>query len=96
MSEQLIAPAFLFRFRVPCHKTDKKWTKTKGLELPQKFTIPSFQAELAEAKQFADLRLAWSDQGLVFNLQVRGKKQAPWCRDSRLEESDGLTFWIDT
>lgn len=96
MSEQLIAPPFLFRFAVPCREMKGEWTKTDGLELTAKNTIPSFQSELGEATQFADLRMGWSDAGLVFNLQVRGKKQAPWCRESRLDESDGLTLWIDT
>lgn len=96
MSEQLIAPTFLFRFKVPCHKIGKKWTKTKGLDLAPKYAVPSFAADLTEGKQFADLRMAWNDQGIVFNVKVAGKKQATWCRDSRLEESDGLTVWIDT
>lgn len=96
MSEQLITPTFLFRFRTPCYKTSKAWTKTKGLELSPKYTTPSFQVELTGSEPFADLRMAWSDQGIIFNLEVRGKKQAPWCRDSRLQESDGLTMWIDT
>lgn len=96
MSEQLITPSFLFRFRVACKATKKEWSKTDGLELTPKYTIPSFQSELGDERQFADLRMAWSDAGLVFNLQVRNKKQAPWCRESRLEESDGLTLWVDT
>lgn len=96
MSEQLIAPPFLFRFSVPCRKSKGEWSKTAGLELTAKHTVPSFQSELGEASQFADLRMAWSDAGLVFNLQVRNKKQAPWCRESRLDESDGFTLWIDT
>ncbi|HUE72188.1 MAG TPA: hypothetical protein VMP01_14990, partial [Pirellulaceae bacterium] len=25
-----------------------------------------------------------------------GKSQPPWCRDSRIEDSDGLQVWIDT
>jgi hypothetical protein len=27
---------------------------------------------------------------------VAGKRQLPWCRDTRLDESDGFHFWIDT
>ena len=96
MSEQLITPAFLFRFRTACLKTDKTWTKSKGLELSAKVHHPKLPVELTGAEPFADLRMAWSDQGLIFNVDVRGKKQAPWCRDSRIQESDGLTVWIDT
>ena len=96
MAEQLIAPTFLFRFRVPCQKVDKKWSKKDGLQLPADFTVPSFQAELSGAKQFADVSVGWNEDGIVFNVHVKGKKQAAWCRESRLEESDGFTIWIDT
>ena len=96
MPKQLIAPTFLFRFSVPCRSTNKEWSVTEGLELTAKYAIPSFQSELGERQPFADLRVAWSEHGIVFNLQVRGKKQSPWCRESRLDESDGLRLWIDT
>lgn len=96
MAEQLITPTMLFRFSVPCRATNKSWSADDGLELTPKYTIPSFQSELGEQRPFGDLRIAWSDEGIVFNLQVREKKQAPWCRESRLEESDGLTLWVDT
>lgn len=95
MSEQLIAPPFLFRFSVPCLRTKKKWTD-KGVSLEPKYIIPSFQSELSLAQPFAELRVAWSDEGLFFQVQVKGKKQAPWCRESRLEDSDGITLLVDT
>lgn len=86
----------LFHFRVPCRGTDKTWSEQEGLVLTPKFTIPSFQTELGNIPPFADLRIAWSDEGIIFNLQVRRKNQSPWCRESRLEDSDGLRLWIDT
>jgi hypothetical protein len=45
---------------------------------------------------FADVRMAWSPEGLAFNVRVDGKQQPPWCREGRLEDSDGLQVWIDT
>lgn len=95
MTDQLIAPAFLFRFSVPCQPTKKTWT-AEGVSLEPKYTIPSFQAELGGIPPFADLRMGWNASGLLFQLQVRGKKKALWCRESRLEDSDGLRLWIDT
>lgn len=95
MADQLIAPGMLFRFRVPCRSTTKSWSPD-GLTLTPKFALPSFQTELSDFEPFADLRLAWSNEGIFFNLQVRGKKQSPWCRESRLDDSDGLRLWIDT
>ena len=40
--------------------------------------------------------MAWSAAGLVWQVTVDGKTQPPWCRDSRLEDSDGLQVWVDT
>ena len=32
----------------------------------------------------------------MFSVVVGGKRQPPWCRENRLDESDGLNLWIDT
>jgi hypothetical protein len=45
---------------------------------------------------WADVRAAWSEAGLVVSADVQGKRQPPWCRASRPEDSDGLQVWIDT
>jgi len=29
-------------------------------------------------------------------VHVRGKELPPWCRDSKIEDSDGVQVWIDT
>jgi hypothetical protein len=94
MSTQLIAPTFLFRFAVPCRHVEKLWTP-RGVELGDEFLLPSF-AELDDAPQRVQVRAAWSDQGVVISAAVTGKKQAPWCRENRIGDSDGLFIWIDT
>ena len=94
MSELLINPTLLFRFAARCQSTDARWT-SKGVALGEEYKLPCF-AELSGAKPFADVRLAWSDAGLIFNVAVQGKEQPPWCRDSRIEDSDGVQVWIDT
>jgi hypothetical protein len=95
----LIAPRFLFRFAVPVARCDPLWTPG-GVELDESFRLPNLaalDAGTADAeRQFADVRMAWSPDGLVFNVRVNGKKQPLWCRDSRLDDSDGLQVWIDT
>ena len=53
-------------------------------------------AELDRRRTFADMRAAWSPEGLAFSVAVSGKTKPPWCRESRLEDSDGLCLWIDT
>src|SRR6476661_7766620 len=94
MSEALISPTMLFRFAAPCHYTDERWS-AGGVKLGEKHRIPCF-AELNGSKPLADLRLAWSENGIVLNVAVRGKQQPPWCRDSRIDDSDGVQFFIDT
>lgn len=94
MTEQLISPTFLFRFAVPCHYRRRLWG-VNGIKLPPRFRLPTF-GQLENKPSFADLRMAWNGQGLAFQLEVTGKSQTPWCRDSRVEDSDGVQLWIDT
>lgn len=95
----LIAPRFLFRFAVPVARYDPIW-KAGGVELGQSYRLLNL-AELDngtgdQERSFADVRMAWAPQGLLLNVSVDGKQQAPWCRDSRLADSDGLQVWVDT
>jgi hypothetical protein len=94
MSEPILAPTFLFRFAVPLHRYDGGWTH-KGIDLDEAYRLPSF-GELEQRSIFADLRAGWSEAGLFFSLRVAGKRQPPWCRETRIEDSDGLQVWIDT
>jgi hypothetical protein len=70
------------------------WTQ-KGAGLGEEFRLANF-AELEGLPTFVEVRAAWSEAGLVFWVQVLGKKQAPWCRASKPEDSDGFQVWIDT
>lgn len=94
MSESLLPKRFLFRFSVPCWYRDPLWT-AEGAALGAEYRLQSF-AELDNGASAADVRAAWSQSGLAFTIRVGGKKQAPWCRTTRLEDSDGVQLWIDT
>lgn len=94
MSDRLIAPSFLFRFSVPSVRHEPWWDK-KELELPDAHRIPNF-GELDGRAAFADVRVGWSPEGISFSIRVLGKKQSVWCRESRFDESDGVSFLIDT
>lgn len=95
-SDSLIPPRMLFRFRVPCRRlVGPLWTPKKGVQLGEEYRLPNL-AELDGKASFADLRVAWSDQGLAVNLRVEGKRQPPWCRVSQPDVSDGLQLWLDT
>jgi hypothetical protein len=95
----LIAPRFLFRFAVPVMRRDPIW-KAGGVELSEEYrllNLAELDADTPDRERgFADVRMAWAPEGLLFNVKVEGKQQPLWCRDSRLDDSDGLTVWIDT
>lgn len=95
MSDTLIPSTFLFRLAVPCYYFDGKWTN-HGVALTERHVITSFHAELNQGPRFAELRIGWNDAGLYVHLRTTGKKQSPWCRNTRLDESDGLTLLVDT
>lgn len=90
----LVPPRFLFRFAVEVHRYDPIWTP-QGVTLDEKYRLPQL-AELDSERGIADVRMAWGPQGLAWWVKVEGKTQLPWCRDSRLEDSDGLQVWVDT
>lgn len=95
----LIAPRFLFRFAVPARRREPIW-KAGKIELDESYRLMDLavlDAESADRERtFADVRMAWSPEGLLFNVRVEGKQQPVWCRDERLEDSDGFQVWIDT
>lgn len=99
----LLNPTFLFRFDIAVGYHKLKWT-SEGLHLPEQYQLPCFGTLSGDSSangagvggEFADVRMAWDESGLGFWVQTSHKRQLPWCRDSRLEDSDGLHFWIDT
>jgi hypothetical protein len=99
LENTLLAPRFLFRFAVPVRHRDPIW-KPGGVALDESHRLLNL-AELDAGtenreRQYADVRMAWHAQGLLFNVSVTGKSQPVWCRDGRLEDSDGFQVWIDT
>ncbi len=90
----LLPTRFLFRFSAACRYRDPLWTP-EGAGLDESYRLPRL-AELEERPAWAEVRAAWSEAGLAFAVHVRGKKQPPWCREARLDDSDCLQIWIDT
>ena len=93
-SEPLIPARFLFRFSMPLLYRKRLWTE-QGVGLEPRFRLMDLAA-LEDEKPRADVRMAWNSEGLAFSVRAEGKRQPPWCRDSRLDESDGLQLWVDT
>jgi hypothetical protein len=94
VAPMLIDPTVVFRFEVALRKRPIQWTD-KGLKLPEACRIPSFGA-LNDRPVFADVRIAWDASGIGVHILVNGKRQLPWCRETRPEDSDGFHLWIDT
>jgi hypothetical protein len=94
MPESLLPQRFLFRFSVPCLHRDPLWT-ADGAGLDEQYRLLGF-AELEDRPTMADVRGAWSPAGLAFAVRVAEKRQSPWCRATRPEDSDGLQLFIDT
>lgn len=90
----LLPTRFLFRFSAACRYRDPLWT-AEGAGLDESYRLPQL-AELEGRAAWADVRAAWSEAGLAFAVHVRGKKQPPWCREGRADDSDCLQIWIDT
>lgn len=90
-----IDPSMLVRLRLKALRLDRSYTD-RPEALPDEAILPSLSCELAGAPKFAQVRVAVGTNALFFQADVQGKRQLPWCRDSRLEDSDGLHVWIDT
>lgn len=90
----MLPARFLFRVSVPCLRRDPLWTAT-GAGLGDEHRLPNLAA-LEGERPYAEVRAAWSDEGLALTVLVQGKRQPPWCRESRPDDSDGLRVWIDT
>jgi hypothetical protein len=90
----LLPPRQFFKFSADVKQADGL-DSPKGFSLDESYALPAF-GELDGRPAFAEVRMAWSAAGLAWQVTVEGKTQLPWCRDSRLEDSDGLQVWIDT
>jgi hypothetical protein len=93
MNEALLPGSFLFRYSVPCLYLEG------GAELGgsggEPYRLPNF-TPLDGGPEGPEVRAGWNEAGLSFWLRVAGKRHLPWCRENRIEESDGLHIWFDT
>ena len=90
MPNPFIDPALLFQMEIPLRHWDGQWD-SKGVRLPEIYQVPCF-AEFSDREIFSDIRLGWNPNGLVIQVSVKGKRQTPWCRETRLDESDGFAL----
>jgi hypothetical protein len=95
----LLAPRFLFQFAVPVKRQTPIWSP-KGIALGEDYRLPDLAGLDRETpgseRRFADVRMAWAPEGLAFWIDIDVKQQPVWCRETKLDESDGLHIWVDT
>ena len=82
-----------FRYRIACKKVSGKLTVGKSLN--ESYKIPDL-GSLDEQSSFGDVRIGWSESGLLIQVAVTDKTKSLWCRETAILESDGLQVWIDT
>ncbi|MEC7566676.1 MAG: hypothetical protein VX738_13425 [Planctomycetota bacterium] len=93
-TEDLVDPTMLFRFAQGCKRYPRQWT-SKGVSLSERYQVPGF-GDLGGRVPFADFRIGYNASGLFVNIRVKGKQENLWCRENRIEDSDGVLLWIDT
>ncbi len=93
----LIPHRFLFRVAYPCRyaKGIPREQDDRLLDLPEDCRLDNF-AVMDGQSNFADVRMAWNELGLGFQIEVKGKEQVPQGDATRPRGSDGVTLWIDT
>jgi hypothetical protein len=93
----LLPPAFLFRLAYPCVYQPPRPQAADGrlVDLPPACKLDNLEG-LAGRPNFADVRLAWNDLGLAFQVEVAGKDRPPQGDVQRPRYSDGAQLWIDT
>jgi hypothetical protein len=64
-------------------------------DLSAEYRIDNFAA-MDEQRNFADVCLAWNDNGLALQVEVKGKTKLPQGDIARPRGSDGVTIWLDT
>lgn len=93
----VIPSRFLFRVAYPCRRVPDMPLEEADriIDLPAECRIDNF-AGMEGLRNFAELSLAWNEQGIGVQLEVRGKDQPPRADAERPRGSDGLTLWLDT
>lgn len=93
----MIPPSFLFRVCYPClYVPGFPQAKSEDLlSLPDKCVLPD-TVRLIDKPGFAELRVAWNEAGLGYDLRVRGKDRPVRSDAGKYRTSDGISLWLDT
>jgi hypothetical protein len=93
----LVPHRFLLRVAHPCLYVKEMPARedVRLLDLSADHRVDNFAA-IDGQKNYADVCIAWNEQGIGLQVEVRGKQQLPVGVLDRPRASDGVTFWLDT
>jgi hypothetical protein len=88
---------FLFRYEmsIPRIAGLPRQKGDRPLKLPESTRIADLGA-LEQSDSFADVRAAWNQHGIGFQVEVTGRGRRLRCDPDRPDASDGIQIWIDT
>lgn len=93
---QVVPSRFLFRWSFVAARIDSL-PRSNGrlLDLPVETLLPDLW-ELDGQRPFAQIKLAWNDEGIAIGLAVSGRTRKPTCQLADVFNSDGIRLWFDT
>jgi hypothetical protein len=94
VNEPLIPPRQLFRFTSPLRYRKQGWSDD-GLRLDEAFRLVPLES-LDGNRPFADVRAAWNEAGLYFDVRVAGKRKPVVHRPEWSKRQDSFHVWTDT
>lgn len=96
MHNHVIPPSFLFQYSIAAPKVENIPHKKGGLlQLDDRARIFVPGSMNRRASTF-ELKIAWNDEGVGIEIDLRGKKLPPAGRRSDLKTSDYISFFFDT
>ncbi len=85
----------LFRFAASCRYAAARWTRG-GINLGPECRLPDLHALEAGKPGFADFRMGWNEQGLLFSVWMPFARPLPPSRTRDGRGSEEINLWIDT
>ena len=94
---EVIPPAFSFRFAFPAPRIDAIPRRGKALlRLPDESRLHWPGSELTGWPSPIEVKAAWNPNGLGISVRVTGKKHPPVSNPDAPDATDGVQVWIDT
>ena len=92
---QLIPNQFLFRFTYSCrYRAKMPIAGSHVVNLPAECAVP-FLGGMDGERPFADVRMAWNENGLGLQWEIRLKEEPIYGEVDRPRACDGLSLWLD-